>query len=389
MATEPSPSLLSQKRFLIWAALLVVVLVCLAIYFISTAGLERTQDAYVQGNIVQVTSQIGGTVVSIGADDTNAVKAGQSLVKLNPVDYQVELERAEAALATATRQARVQFHQADQLRAEVRQRQNDLTKAREDQHRRAQVADSGAVSGEEMQHTQDVLNNAREALEASSQQLQQRLAMTDGLTVSTHPDVLAASSRVKDAFIALHRTTVPAPVSGMVSRRTVQVGQHIAPGASLMSIVPLDQIWVDANFKESQLQHIRVGQSVTLTTDLLGGGVILHGKVSGLNAGTGSAFSLLPAQNATGNWIKVTQRVPVRIELDPADLKRHPLQIGLSVHASVDTKGYTDHSVTPVSTTRGLGTTAFEQELHDADALVQSIVKKNSGSATDQDPAAL
>jgi membrane fusion protein (multidrug efflux system) len=301
----------------------------------------------------------------------------------------VELERAEAALATATRQARVQFHQADQLRAEVRQRQNDLAKAREDQHRRAQVADSGAVSGEEMQHTQDVLNNAREALEASNQQLQQRLAMTDGLTVARHPDVLAASSRVKDAFIALHRTAVPAPVSGMVSRRTVQVGQHIAPGASLMSIVPMDQIWVDANFKESQLQHIRVGQAVTLTTDLLGGGVVLHGKVSGLNAGTGSAFSLLPAQNATGNWIKVTQRVPVRIALDPEDLKHHPLQIGLSVHASVDTTGYADQSAAPAAPARSFGTTAFEQELHDADALVQSIIVENSGSGRAQDTAAL
>ncbi|RYE99939.1 MAG: HlyD family efflux transporter periplasmic adaptor subunit [Oxalobacteraceae bacterium] len=370
---------LHQRRHLLWIALLTCALLGGIFYLLGVLGSERTQDAYVQGNIVQVTSEIPGTVLSISADNTDTVAVGVPLVRLNPVDYQIELDRAEAALASATRAARIQFHQVEQAQAELRQRSNDLARARQDQQRRQQVAASGAVSGEELQHTNDVVRNAADALEASRQQLAQRQANTDGLDVAGHPDVLAAASRLRAAYIGLHRTTISAPVAGTVSRRNVQVGQHIAAGATLMSVIPMDQMWVEANFKESQLEHIRIGQPVTMTTDLLGDNVPLHGRVLGLDAGTGSAFSLLPAQNATGNWIKVTQRVPVRISLDRREVARYRLRIGLSVHARVDIRE--GDSTQPAAQERptGYGTGVFDHEMRDADVLVRQIIARNAG----------
>lgn len=344
----------------------------------SLAG-ERTQDAYVQGNIVQVTAQVSGTVLSIAGDDTDAVSAGTTVVRLNPVDYEVQLDRAKAALASATRKARMQFHQTAQSEAEVRQRQNDLDRASNDQRRRQQVAESGAVSQEELQHANELVTNARESLEVSRLQLAQRRAMTDGLSLASYPDVIAAASQVRESYVALHRTVIQAPVGGIVSRRTVQVGQHVAPATALMSIVPMDQLWVDANFKESQLEHIRPGQTVTLTTDFLGGKVVLHGRVTGLDAGTGSAFALLPAQNATGNWIKVTQRVPVRIELMPEEVSRYQLRIGMSVHVSVDTRGEKATASMQRRPPASYGTQVFDQEMQEADAAVKSIILENAG----------
>jgi membrane fusion protein (multidrug efflux system) len=277
---------------------------------------------------------------------------------------------------------RVQFHQVAQLQAEVRQRQNDLAKASQDLQRRQRLAASGAVSGEEIQHAADVLANARDGLEASRQQLAQRRAMTDRLTLASHPDVQAAASRVKDAYVALHRTEIPAPVSGVVSRRNVQVGQRIAAGTPLMSIVPLEQLWVDANFKESQLEDIRVGQSVTLTADVYGNRVVLHGLVAGLDAGTGSAFALLPAQNATGNWIKVTQRLPVRIELEPAELQRYPLRLGMSMRVTIDTRQREDTKLdAPDAGRASYDTPVFDEEMRDAEQLVRSIITANADQA--------
>lgn len=382
MPTETAPRSLRQ-RILVLSTLTVLVL-CAAIFLVIRSSDEvQTDDAYVQGNIVQVTAQIAGTVVAIASDDTQSVQAGMPLVRLNPVDYEVQLERAKATLAATVRRARVQFRQVDQSQAELRARRNDLAKASQDLARRQQLSGSGAVSGEEIEHAADVLANARAALDASQQQLAQRQALTDQLTLAQHPDVLVAASHVKDAYIALQRTSIPAPVSGVLSKRSVQVGQRIAAGTALMSVVPLHEVWVDANFKESQLEDIRIGQAVTLSTDVYGRRVKLHGTVVGLDAGTGSAFALLPAQNATGNWIKLTQRLPVRIALQPEALQAHPLRLGLSMHVSIDTASGQGNA--PVTTTPGTApgyrTKVFDRELLDADQLVQAIIHANAGAA--------
>jgi len=299
---------------------------------------QATDDAYVSGNVVQITPQISGTVVGIAADDTQFVTAGQTLVRLDPADARIALEQADAKLAKAVRDVRGLFATTAQIGANVDLRSADVARATEDLHRRERLASSGAVSGEELQHARDALSSAKAALNAAQQELAAHRARVDHTTVANHPDVLTAAAQVHDAYLEVARTQLPAPVSGYVAKRAVQLGQRVAPGAPLMAIVPLDQVWVDANFKEPQLAAMRVGQPATLTADLYGGKVRYHGAVAGFGAGTGSAFALLPAQNATGNWIKIVQRVPVRIALDPQELAAHPLQIGLSMQVDVDTR---------------------------------------------------
>jgi membrane fusion protein, multidrug efflux system len=304
---------------------------------IALRNTQSTDDAYVSGNVVQITPQIAGTVVGIAADDTQFVTAGQTLVQLDPADARIALEQADAKLAKTVRDVRGLFATTAQLDATVGVRNADVARATQDLERRERLASAGAVSGEELQHARDALTSAKAALIASQQELAANQARTDRTTVASHPDVLAAAAQVHDAYLDVARTQLPAPVSGYVAKRSVQLGQRVAPGAPLMAIVPLDQVWVDANFKEPQLAAMRVGQPVTLKADLYGGGIRYHGTVEGFGAGTGSAFSLLPAQNATGNWIKIVQRVPVRIALDPHELSEHPLQIGLSMQVEVDT----------------------------------------------------
>ncbi|MFW0759374.1 efflux RND transporter periplasmic adaptor subunit [Pseudomonas sp. H11T01] len=358
----------------------VAALAIVATWCLSNQNSERTEDAYVDGNAIQVTSQITGTVTAIAADNTDHVSAGTTIVKLNPVDQQIQFERSKAALARATRMARTQYYQVEQLQAEVDQRNNDVAKAKADLARRAQLASSGAVSREEISHAEDILKNAKAGFLAASHSLAQRKAMVDGTTLRTHPDVLTAASNLRDAYIARERTRISAPVNGMITKRSVQVGQRISPGVALMTVVPLDHLWVNANFKESQLENIRIDQPVTLTADAYGKDVVFHGKVVGLDAGTGSAFALLPAQNATGNWIKVTQRVPVRITLDPAEIAQNPLRLGLSVRVRIDTSNHNGIVLsTNVPNEDIYSTSVFEQELQNADALVESVIKANEG----------
>ena len=298
---------------------------------------QSTDDAYVSGNVVQITPQIAGTVVKITAEDTQFVKAGAPLVELDPSDAKIALEQADAKLAKTVRDVRGLFATTAEIRANVDMRNAEVARASEDLARRERLARSGAVSGEELQHARDALTSAKASLAAAQQQLAANQARVDRTTVENHPDVLSAAAQVHDAYLDVARTTLPAPVSGYVAKRSVQLGQRVAPGAPLMAIVPLDQVWVDANFKESQLATMRIGQPVTLSADLYGGKVRFHGTVAGFGAGTGSAFALLPAQNATGNWIKIVQRVPVRIALDQKELAEHPLQVGLSMQVDVDT----------------------------------------------------
>ncbi|KRB87614.1 HlyD family efflux transporter periplasmic adaptor subunit [Noviherbaspirillum sp. Root189] len=298
--------------------------------------IEETDNAYVQGNIVHVTPQIAGTVIKIYADDTNIVKAGQPLVTLDAADAEIALAQAEAQLAQTVREVRTLYASQAQAGANVSLRLAELARAKDDLARRKALAGSGAVSGEEIRHAESAVSGAQAALDAAKEQLASGRALTEGTSVANHPNVQRAAARLQEVMLSQARSTIYAPVSGEVAKRSVQVGQRINPGAPLMAIVPLDQLWVDANFKESQLREMRVGQPVTLTADLYGSKVEYNGKIAGLGAGTGSAFALLPAQNATGNWIKVVQRVPVRIQLDPKELADHPLRIGLSMRAEVD-----------------------------------------------------
>ena len=338
-----------------------------------------TDDAYVSGNVVQITPQIAGTVVSIGADNTQFVKAGQPLVRLDPADAKVALQQSEAQLAKTVRQVRNLFATTSELQANVEVRRTDLAKAQSDYDRRARLERSGAISQEELQHAGDAVKSAQAALLAAQQQLAADRAWVDGTTIRSNPAVRDAAAAVHAAYLNYARTVLPAPVSGFVARRDVQLGERVNTGTPLMAVVPLNEVWVDANFKESQLEAMRVGQPVSLTSDLYGGGVVFHGHVIGFGAGTGSAFSLLPAQNATGNWIKIVQRVPVRVALDPQELAQHPLQIGLSMKAYVNVHDDNGQRLPQVAVNeRDYSTDVFQSVAAQADTTVQQISSANA-----------
>jgi len=333
---------------------------------------QQTEDAYVEGNLVHVTPQVAGTVTRIAADNTDFVRPGEVLVQLNDVDARLALDRAEAALARSARQVRSQLAGVGQLRATVVQRESDLARTESDLARRRQLADTGAVSGEDIRHADDAVGAARAALNAARQQVDAARALVDGTTLEQHPDVLSSIAGVRDASLGLARTTLAAPVGGIVARRNVQIGQRVAQGAPLMAIVPLDQMWVTANLKETQLKDVRIGQAVAVTSDVYGADVVFHGRVTGQEAGTGSAFAAVPAQNATGNWIKVVQRVPVRIALDAQELARHPLRLGLSMKVAIDTSRADGPSLMQAGAVRhSYETVVFETESHGADAAIR------------------
>ena len=349
-------------------------------YFLDARFHEDTDDAYVNGNVVQITPQVTGTVIAVNADDTQTVKAGQPLVVLDGADARVALQQAEANLAQTVRQVRGLFVNNDQYQAQIAERQADLSRAQDDLRRRLTIAQSGAVSQEEISHARDTVKAALAALDAAEQQLASNRALTSNTTIATHPNVLAAAAKVRDAYLNFARNTLPAPVTGYVAKRSVQVGQRVAPGTPLMAIVPLESVWVDANFKEGQLKHMRIGQPVELTADVYGSSVVYHGKVVGFSAGTGSAFSLLPAQNATGNWIKVVQRLPVRVELDQQELRAHPLRIGLSMQADVDIKNESGNQLSNAQNTV-YQTNVFDKYGEQADAEIARIIAENAGSS--------
>jgi len=341
---------------------------------------ETTDNAYVQGSVVQITPQVGGTVLAIGADETDYVKAGQPLVKLDPADAEVALEQAQAQLAQTVREVRTLFANNETLKAQVAQREADLARAKDDLDRRTALVATGAVGREEFNHADTLLAGARSALVAAKEQLAANQTLTDNTTVEQHPNVQRAAARVREAYLALKRIELPAPVDGYVAKRNVQLGQRVQPGQALMTMVALDQVWVDANFKEGQIKKLRIGQPATLVADVYGKKAEYHGTVAGLGAGTGSAFALLPAQNATGNWIKIVQRVPVRITLNPEEVRAHPLRVGLSMEAEVDV-GNTDGKMLADAPRAGAvaQTAVFDQLNWTADGIVQRIVAANIG----------
>ena len=347
-------------------------------YHLVLSTIQETDNAYVGGNLVNLSSQVSGNVTAIGADETQMVRAGAPLITLDPADADVALAQAAARLGAAVREQRERYADVAQYDATVAQRELQLKNAEDDLARRQPLAADHTVSGEEVEHARQAVANARAALTVAARQQAAAQAGVAGVGLAMHPRVLAAKADYEQAWLAARRNTIVAPVSGYVAKRGVQVGARATPGTTLMSIVPLDQLWVDANFKESELRDIRVGQPATVEADMYGGKVAFHGNVVGLSAGTGSAFSLLPAQNASGNWIKVVQRLPVRIALDANELRAHPLRIGLSTTVKVDISK-TDGPVlgaampqAPVYSTRALA-----QPMMQAVAAADHIIARN------------
>jgi membrane fusion protein (multidrug efflux system) len=385
-AEDKSGSLWSTPRARWLTAIAAVIVLAGAgygVYWYRVARfVEYTNDAYVSGNVVDITPRISGTVVAIGANNTQFVKSGDPLVRLDRANAEIALQKAEAKLASTVRQVRNLFATNAELRADVQVRRTALIQAQSDYERRARLARTGAVSGEDLQHARDAVRAAQAALAAAEQRLAANRAWVANTTVATNPKVQSAAAAVHAAYLTYARTILPAPVSGFVAKRDVQLGEHVSPGMPLMSVVPLNQVWVDANFKETQLTDMRVGQSVRLTSDLYGSNVVYRGRVIGFGAGTGSAFALLPPQNATGNWIKIVQRVPVRIAIDPKQLAAHPLQIGLSMRAYVDIR----HDQAPrlpevASTGPDASTDVFTSADTRADRAIQRIIAANAPGA--------
>lgn len=353
-----------------------------------------TDNAYVHGSVVQVTPQTAGAITAILADETDRVEAGQPLVRLDAADARVALARAEAQLGQVVREVRAMYANNATLKAgialreaELRRVRSELARAEGDLARREGLLASGAVRAEEVQHARASIVTQRGAVAAAEaglltarEQLAANLVMTEGAPVDEHPNVQRAAAQVREAWLVLARATVVSPVTGHVARRTAQIGQRVQAGAPLMSVVALDQVWIEANFKEPQLRDIRIGQPAKVTADLHGSKVVYEGRVQGLGAGTGAVFALLPAQNATGNWIKVVQRVPVRIAIDPQNLTAHPLRLGLSMHVTIDITDRSGPELAQAPRAEPLAAIGmFEQALRGADERIARIVAANLG----------
>jgi len=380
MTTDTTPS--PQKRTRILLAMTALFILAGIAYFVYyTLALSKrveTDNAYVGGNLVTVSSQVAGTVVAIRADETQRVQAGADIIRLDPVDAEVALNQAEARLGSAVRQQRERYSNVEQFDAAIVQREVALKAAQDDLARRLPLAVDHTVSGEEIAHAKQAVDNARAALDIAVRQAAAARAGVAGVSAAQHPLVQAAKADYMQAWLATRRNSIVAPVSGYVAKRSVQVGARIAQGTPLLTIVPLEQLWVDANFKESELRDIRVGQKATIEADMYGGKVTFHGKVMGLSAGTGSAFSLLPAQNASGNWIKVVQRLPVRIGLDPKELAAHPLRVGLSTEVRIDISEQEGAALGALPAPAAADVTSvLEQPLQQARAATDAIVARN------------
>jgi len=347
---------------------------------------ETTDDAYVGGNQVALSTQVPGTVVAIFADDTQRVEAGQVLVKLDSTDADVRLRQARSQLAQAVRQVRQQTDSASSADAQVVTAQINLKKAEADLKRRLPLIAEQAEAPENIQHLRDSVDQARASLVTAQAQASAAHASIEGTQVVNNPAVEQARANFRAAWVAAQRNDIYAPVSGYVAQRSVQLGNSVQPGQQLMTVVPLHDLWVDANFKEGQLRHIRIGQPAKIVSDVYGSSVEYHGKVIGLGAGTGSAFSLLPAQNATGNWIKVVQRVPVRIALNDQDLDKHPLRVGLSTEVTIDITDDHGAALAQTPSDKPLAqTSVYDQMASKADAEADQVIQANLGKAGNGD----
>lgn len=341
---------------------------------------ERTDDAYVNGNKVVISAQVSGTVIAVLTDDTQLVKAGQVLVRLDPIDAATALARSASALGQAVRQVRQQKLNAEQYDSMIVTRRLEQARVEADLAKREPLLADSAIAPEEVRHARESVFLARAALTQAQRQATAAHALVDGTGVEDNPAVLQAKAAYRDAWIAAQRNAVVAPVPGYVAERSVQLGQHVTAGQALMTVIALNALWVDANFKEVQLRHLRIGQPAEVRSDLYGGSFVYHGHVKGMSAGTGAAFALLPAQNASGNWIKVVQRVPVRIQLDDADLAKSPLRVGLSATVTVDTSNEEGPVLAKEAGDQPVGDTqVYTQDLDQANAEADAVVRRNLG----------
>lgn len=370
------------RRLLLLAALILGVAGAYGIYwYLHARFFESTDDAYVASDVVQITSEVAGAVKAVYVDDTQHVERGQLLVEIDRSDAEVAMAQAEAELARTVRQVRGVFAQTAGLESQMQGRELSLSAAKADLQRRQQAGDDGAVSGEELQHARDQVAQLQAALSVTRDALRTTRAQIDDTTLDDNPQVLAAAARIREAALALQRTRIVAPITGTIARRNVQIGARIAAGSPLMSVVALSDAWVDANFKEGQLQNIRIGQPAQLHADVYGDDIVYHGKVAGLGAGSGSAFALLPAQNASGNWIKIVQRVPVRISLDPRELLEHPLRVGLSMHVRLELRDTSGSLTATKLRDRPQQVVASDDYDKEAQRAIARIIASNSGGA--------
>lgn len=350
-----------------------------AYWLLYLSHFESTDDAYVSGDVVAITSLENATVLAIHVDSTQTVRRGQLLVDLDPARANIEMANARAELARTVRDVKSTFSRADELRALIRQREAEAQRAESSYKRRADLGADGAVAREDIDNARDEAAELRAQVAVAREQLNATLAMLGGTSVADNPMVLAAAGKVRQAALFLAHMRIIAPVDGTVAQRTVQVGQHVRQGEPLMAVVPLAEVWVDANFKEVQLTDMRVGQPVELEADIYGGDVTYHGKVAGFSAGSGSAFALLPPQNASGNWIKIVQRVPVRILLDPDEVKKHPLRIGLSMQATVDIKDKSGQVIATEVRHEPIPSKPVDDVGLDVETLIAETIAANSG----------
>ncbi|CAM3396510.1 Multidrug export protein EmrA [Klebsiella spallanzanii] len=382
--TPQQPGSKKGKRkgaLLLLTLLFIIVAVAYGIYwFLVLRHFEETDDAYVAGNQVQIMAQVSGSVTKVWADNTDYVQKGDPLVTLDQTDAQQAFEKAQTQLASSVRQTRQQMINSKQLQASIDVKKTALSQAQTDLNRRIPLGAANLIGREELQHARDTVASAQAELDVAIQQYNANQAIVLGTKLEQQPAVLQAATEVRNAWLALQRTKIVSPISGYVSRRSVQPGAQISTTTPLMAVVPATNLWIDANFKETQLAHMRIGQPATVISDIYGDDVKYSGKVVGLDMGTGSAFSLLPAQNATGNWIKVVQRLPVRIELDEKQLAEHPLRIGLSTLVEVNT---TDRGgemlASQVRSSPVYESNAREIGLEPVNKLINDIIQANAG----------
>lgn len=381
-AQTPQPKKSKRKGALLLLTLLFIILaVAYGVWwYLVLRHYQETDDAYVAGNQVQIMSQVTGSVTKVWVEDTDFVKQGDVLVTLDPTDAQQAFEKAKTQLASSVRQTRQLIINSKQYQANIEVQRTALAQAQSDLRRRVPLGNANLIGREELQHSRDAVASAQAQLDVATQQYNANQAMILGTRLEDQPAVQQAATEVRNAWLALQRTRIVSPMTGYVSRRAVQVGAQIGTTTALMAIVPSDNLWVDANFKETQLAHMRIGQKATVISDIYGDDVKYTGKVVGLDMGTGSAFSLLPAQNATGNWIKVVQRLPVRIELDAQQLQQHPLRIGLSTLVKVDTSNR-DGQVLATQQRQGAAysSNAREIKLDPVNKLIDDIIRANEG----------
>ena len=390
-APPPPPQTKPARRRLLLLAVTLVFVVAgaaaaLRWYYVGQYR-TSTDDAYVGGNMVQITPQMEGTVIAIHADETDAVRQGEVLMQLDDASATATLEQAKAALADTVRQTAELFAHAAQLRAVIEQRRADLALAEDAARRREALGSRKLIAEEDAKRAQLAAAAARAGLAAAERELDAATALIRNSSVERFPSVLHAEAALKSAYIDWRRTTLPAPVDGYVAKRAVQLGQRVKAGDRLMAVVPLEHVWVDANFKEDEIAAVRIGQPVTLTADLYGGDVVFHGRVQGIGAGTGASFALLPPQNASGNWIKIVHRVPVRIALDTQELAAHPLRIGLSMRAIIDTHRRDGAVLTSTAAAARAETTpVYTAPDTDIDRIIIDIVRANAPPAAERPP---